>query len=179
MRLYGALLRAGRADEADRMAADWIRAQPRDTMMRTLVAQRAIAQNRLQDARRLYEEALAVNPDDAMVLNNLAWVEGELKEPGALARAERALALAPDHPAILDTLGTLQIAGGDSEKGLKNLRRAVELAPDLGPLRLNLARAYLKLERKADAREQLDILLGKVPAGTPVHREATELRAAL
>ncbi len=179
VRLYGALLRAGRADEADRMAADWIRAQPRDTMMRTLVAQRAIAQNRLQDARRLYEEALAVNPDDAMVLNNLAWVEGELKEPGALARAERALALAPDHPAILDTLGTLQIAGGDSEKGLKNLRRAVELAPDLGPLRLNLARAYLKLERKADAREQLDILLGKVPAGTPVHREATELRAAL
>lgn len=179
VRLYGALLRAGRASEADRMAADWMRAQPRDIMMRTLAAQRAIAQNRLRDARRLYGEALALNPDDAMVMNNLAWVEGALKEPGALARAERALALAPDHPAILDTLGMLQIAGGDAEQGLKNLRRAVELAPDLGPLRLNLARAYLKLDRKADAREQLDILLGKVPAGTPVHREASQLRAAL
>lgn len=179
VRLYGALLRAGRADEAERMAADWLRAQPRDAVMRTLLAERALSQNRLQDARRLYEEVLSIRPDDVMTLNNLAWVEGQLRLSGAIARAERALALAPDNPVILDTLGMLQVAAGDAEQGLKNLRRAVELGPDLSALRLNLARTYVKLARKAEAREQLDILLGKEPDGSPMHRAATELRAGL
>lgn len=179
VRRYVALLRAGRADEAERLAAQWMRAQPRDPLLRTLVAQHALNQNRLQEARRLYAEAVAIAPNDAMSLNNLAWVEGELKVPGALARAERALALAPDNPAILDTVGVLQMAAGNHEQGLKNLRRAVELAPELGQLRLNLARAYLQLARTADAREELDIVLSKTPVGTPLHRTAAELRAGL
>ncbi len=176
---HAALLRLGRDAEAGRLAAEYLRTQRNDTVMRSYLAERAISQNKLVEAKALYEELLRVVPDNALVYNNLAWVAGQLKDPAAVAHAERALALAPDNPAILDTLGMLLIERGDSEKGLASLTRAVSLAPQLPPLRMNLAKAYLKLDRKADAREQLDTLLGQVPADTPLHREAADLRAGL
>ncbi|WP_168735274.1 XrtA/PEP-CTERM system TPR-repeat protein PrsT [Pseudothauera rhizosphaerae] len=179
VRLHGALVGAGRKAEADRLAAGWLRAEERDTAMRAYLAERAIGEQRLKDAERLYREVLDIEPTNALVLNNLAWVAGQLGDPAAISYAEKALEITPDNPAILDTLGMLQVERGETEKGLANLNRAVTLAPAVPALRLNLARAYLKLDRRNEAREHLDTLLGQVPEDSPAHREASALRADL
>ncbi|WP_181358860.1 XrtA/PEP-CTERM system TPR-repeat protein PrsT [Pseudothauera lacus] len=176
---HAALLRAGRNAEGERLLGEWLRSEPRDVVVRSYLAERALAERRLQDARRIYREILAIAPDSALVLNNLAWVAGQLGDADAVELAERALALAPDNPAILDTLGVLQVERGQVDQGLANLNRAVSLAPALGQLRLSLAKAYLGLGRKDEARRELDTVLQQSAAGTPLHTEATALRGGL
>ncbi|THF65525.1 PEP-CTERM system TPR-repeat protein PrsT [Pseudothauera nasutitermitis] len=176
---HAALSRAGRGAEANRLAAEWLRAQPRDTVLRVYLAEQALNAERLDEAAQRYREVLAITPENALVLNNLAWVAGRRGEKEAVALAERALELSPGNPVVLDTLGMLQIERGQAEQGLANLNRAVSLAPALPQLRLNLAKAYLKLERRSDAVGTLDALLGQLPADSPVHREAAALRATL
>ena len=58
-------------------------------------------------------------PDNPLVLNNLAWVAHELKQPNALEYAERANEMAPDNPAIMDTLG-----GQDDAQHLSEIAEA-------------------------------------------------------
>jgi cellulose synthase operon protein C len=179
VRLHRAQLRAGKTKEADVTAADWLAQQPQDVVVRAYLAEYSLAQNRLEDAEKLYRDVIELQPQNALVLNNLAWVAGRLDRADAIVLAERALALAPDNPAILDTLGMLQVERGEHEKGLANLRKAVDGAPNLAALRLNLARAYSRLERKADASREFDEVLRLAPEGSPLHQEATRLKEAL
>ena len=179
IKLHVAQIKADKAADAEKTAAAWLRAQPKDVVFRTYLGERALAERRYDDAEKLYRKVTELSPNSAQALNNLAWIAGKKQDPGAIALAEKALALAPGNPAILDTLGMLQVEQGRRDEGLENLRQAVALAPDAGPLRLNLVRAYLKLDRKDDARTELDGLLKQFPEGTPVHVEATSLKQGL
>jgi putative PEP-CTERM system TPR-repeat lipoprotein len=179
VKLHAALLRAERKGEADKLVADWLRDQPKDVAVRGYLAERALAEKRLADAAQLFRAMDEIAPNNPLILNNLAWTAGQLKDPKALDYAERALALAPDNAAILDTAGMIQIEQGQTEKGLANLNRATALAPERAPLRLNLAKAYAKLGRAADARKELEIIIPKLKEGTPFHSEATALLKTL
>ncbi|ATE59090.1 XrtA/PEP-CTERM system TPR-repeat protein PrsT [Thauera sinica] len=178
-KLHAALLRAERKGEADRLAADWLRDQPKDTAVRSYLAERALGDKRYADAVQLYRTLNELAPDNALVLNNLAWTASQIKDPKALEYGEHALKLAPDNAAVLDTVGVIQIDEGQAEKGLANLTRAVSLAPDTLSLRLNLAKAYAKLGRAADARKELDAVMPKLKEGTQIHSEATALLKTL
>lgn len=178
-RLHAALLRGQRKAEADKLVADWLRERPKDLVMRAYLGERALAEKRYPEALRLFRTMSEVAPQNPLVLNNLAWTAGQLKDAKALEYAERAAALAPDNPAILDTLGVIQIDRGQAEKGLASLTRAVSLAPDLLPLRLNLVKAYARLGRSADARKELDGLMPKLREGTPLHTEALAVMKTL
>jgi FimV-like protein len=59
---------------------------------------------------------------------------------------------------MMDTLGVLQVEQGQVAKGTELLRKAVELAPQVGDIRLNLARALIKGGDKAGARTELETL---------------------
>jgi predicted Zn-dependent protease len=107
-----------------------------------------------------------------VLLNNLAWTLGQTKDPQAIGLAEQANKLAPNQPAIMDTLGTLLVEQGkDVERGLLLLAKAVELAPQAADVRLNYARALLKTGKSAPAKQELETLakLGdKFPAQAEV-----------
>lgn len=178
-RLHAALLRADRKADADKFSSNWLREQPRDLVMRQYLGERALADRRYEDALPMFRALHELAPRNAIILNNLAWAANQVKDPKSLEYAEQAIALAPDNPAILDTLGVIQVARGDTDKGLANLSRAVSIAPNLTPLRLNLARAYAKTGRAADARKELETLMPKLKEGTPLHTEATALMKTL
>lgn len=179
IKLYSAQLRGGMPAEAARTATAWLRAHPDDLAMRGHLAERALAAERFDEAEALYRRMLEIRQDNPLVLNNLAWVAGRLNRPDAIALAERAVALAPDMAALVDTLGMLQVDGGRHEEGLANLRRAVALAPQLATLRLNLAKGYIAANRKEDARRELDEVLSRTLEGSPMHTEANRLRRTL
>ncbi len=179
VKLHRAQVRAGQGDAARQTAADWLAAQPEDVLVRTYLAENALAQSQFEEAEALYRRIIEIQPENALVLNNLAWVAGQRKQPDAIALAERALSLAPGNAAILDTLGMLQMEAGEHDKGLANLRQAVDAAPNLAALRLNLARSYIKLERKQDAGTELDEVIRLAPEGSALHQEATRLKGTL
>lgn len=179
MRLHTAMLRGERKADADRVASDWLAKNPTDLVMRGYLAERALAEKRYDDARTLFTRMHEMAPQNALILNNLAWAAKELKDPKALEYAEQALRLAPENPAIIDTVGMIQVERGDFDAGIANLKRAVALGPDLLPLQLNLAKALAKAGRTVDARSQLDSLLPRLKEGTPLHNEALALQKTL
>jgi tetratricopeptide (TPR) repeat protein len=76
-----------------------------------------------------YEAAIARNPQDARALNNLAWLQFEAGDSRALVTAEKAYALQPESPAIVDTYGWILVKSGNKPKGIEMLKKALALAP--------------------------------------------------
>jgi putative PEP-CTERM system TPR-repeat lipoprotein len=170
-RLHAALVAAGSRDEADKLTAAWMRAHPKDAIVRTYLAEGATARKDYAVATQLYREALEAQPKNPLLLNNLAWVAAQERDPKAIEYAETANQLAPNRPEIMDTLGTLLVAKGDTTRGVDLLQQAADLAPAQGAIRLNLAKALIKAKQVAAARKQLDSLaaLGdKFPAQAEV-----------
>lgn len=153
-------LRAGKGGsaEADKFIALWARDHPDDRSFRHYLAQSSIKRNDFADAEQQYKALLESQPNDALVLNNLAWVAGQLKDPKALEYAEKADKLAPNNPAIQDTLGMLLVEKGDTKRGIAMLRSAASLLPNHAPTRLHLARALIADGQKEAAKKELDEL---------------------
>ncbi len=158
IKLYAALSVAGSVAEADSFAQTWLKGHPKDARFRLYLAERETARNNYGAAAKLYRGLLEAQPENAALLNNLAWVTGQLKDPKAIEYAEKANKLAPKQPAVMDTLGVLLMDKGDQARGLALLKEAVELAPQLGMIRLNYAKALIKAGQKNEARSELDQL---------------------
>ncbi|WP_407278410.1 XrtA/PEP-CTERM system TPR-repeat protein PrsT [Aromatoleum evansii] len=179
IKLHSAQILAGRAADAEKTIAEWLRHKPKDLRVHTYLAERALGERKLEEADRLYRKIDEIRPDTPQVLNNLAWIAGLRGDPKAVVLAERAVTLAPENPAILDTLGVLQIKSGQTEKGIENIRKAVSLAPAAPALRLSLAKAYVTLGRREDATKEVDALLEALPQNSPLRAEVTAMREKL
>jgi len=174
IKLYGALLAAGRKADAEAHAADWEKRQPKDLTFAMHLGQTASAQGQWSQAERHYQRASRLQPDNALILNNLAYAMARQSKPGAVAVAQRANSLLPDKPALMDTLALALAEEKKIDKALQMQRQAVEKAgPGAAEFRLNLARLYLKAGDKANARQELQSLaaLGGTFAGQRQVRE--------
>jgi predicted Zn-dependent protease len=127
--------------EAEKFAAVWVKDYPKDKAFRLYVADKALARKDFVAARQQYRALFELDPNDVAVLNNLAWTAGQTKDPKAIEYAEKANELAPNQPAIMNTLGTLLVEKGDTARGIDLLRRASGLAPNVPLMRLTLAKA--------------------------------------
>jgi tetratricopeptide (TPR) repeat protein len=86
----------------------------------------------LAEATSLAREALAVEPGSAtahLALATVALVSGQAE--GAQEHAFTAADLAPYHPSLLQTAGTLIALAGDWDKGIAVIRQAMDLNPNL------------------------------------------------
>lgn len=112
--------------------------------------------NRLPAARNQYERALTLAPGNVGALNNLALIQARQKDPAALATAEKALALMPQNPVVLDTAGWIAAQQGKHDTALRYLRDARLRQPDSAEIRYHLAFVLAKLSRQAEAKAELD-----------------------
>jgi len=158
--LHNVLLAEDKKAEADALAKKWIADHPKDLAFRNYLGEQALRTGDHKAAAAHYQAIVEQQPDNALALNNLAWTLGKLGDPKALGYAERAFKVAPESGSVLDTLGVLLVAKGDTAKGLEYIAKAVQLAPDRHEIRLNYAKALLKAGRKDDARKELTQLQG-------------------
>ena len=110
-------------------------------------------------AIKQFQIVLEQSPNNPIVLNNLAWVYQQKKDPSAIDYAERAYKGSPDSPAILDTLGWILIEKGDTARAVSLLQKAVSLAPEAAEIRYHLAVGLQQSGDKSAARQELERLL--------------------
>ena len=158
IKLYAVLNAGGNGKEAEQLAISWTKEHPKDSTFRLYLAQAALAKNNYAAAAREYRALLDAQPNNAIVLNNLAWASGQAKDPKAIEYAEKANKLAPNQPEILDTLGALLAEKGDVSRGIELLQKASKLAPSSPSIRLNLAKALIKAGQKDAAKKELEEL---------------------
>jgi cytochrome c-type biogenesis protein CcmH/NrfG len=100
-----------------------------------------------------------------------------------LAGAERALVEArrrePDNPVIVANIGILQAARGQYPAAIDSLTAALAKDPGLDEARFNLALAYAKAGRRAEAAAAARALLNRLPPQAPQRSEVERLLRAV
>ena len=173
-RLHASLSNEGKTSEATSLVAGWLKSNPNDVVLRTYLGDRSLAQKDYKGAMKYYQEVIGLQPQNAVVLNNLAWVADQLKDPAAIGYAERAFAAAPANPAIKDTYGWILYKKGDLKRSVELLTEAASTASKSVEIRLHLANALVASGDKAGARRELEAIVQMGPA-PPQRAEAEDL----
>ena len=99
-------------------------------------------------------KSLKINPDDAYVLNYLAysWLERDYNINKAIDMLETAYSSKSDDPYIIDSIGWAYYLIDDYLRAEKFLKRAVELMPDDPIVNDHYGDILWKLDRKIQAR---------------------------
>ena len=105
-------------------------------------------------ADRDLQHSLKIDPNDAYVLNYLAysWLERNYKINEAIEMLEKAYEQEKDDPYIIDSIGWAYYLIEDFIKAEKFLNRAVQLMPDDPIVNDHYADILWKLDRKIQAR---------------------------
>ncbi len=178
LRLAAAERAAGAPERALAAVRDWVNANPKDRVGRHALAEAALREGDVDTAQIHYEAVLLEEPDNVAVLNNLAYLLSRKGDPHARALAERAQRLAPDDPAVNDTLGWILVQQGEAEAALPFLRAAQARKANDPEIRYHLAAALVALGRSEEARRELEAALRSATQFTDM-REAQALLSRL
>ena len=173
-RLHTALMAGKKTAEADKLVAEHRKAQPDDRVFELYLGDVAMASGNLALAEQQYQRVLDGQPENALALNNLAYVMAMQKKPGAVALAERALKAAPDTPALMDTLAFCLAAENQLPRAVQVQAKVVAAAPDTPQFRLQLAKLQIQAGDKPGARSEL-AKLAKLGPGYARQAEVAEL----
>ena len=101
------------------------------------------------DAQRAYRATLEIDPNNAIAMNNLAFLlaEGGSDLDEALKLVTRAMEMAPDSPQMIDTAGWVRLKRGENDSAIALFADAVAKEPADETFRDHLLMA---LERKGD-----------------------------
>jgi uncharacterized protein (TIGR03790 family) len=108
-----------------------------------------------------YRRVIELDPRNPVALNNLAYSLATRQNSPAEARplAERAVAVAPQNPAFLDTLAWIEHLLGDNATAAKRIAAAVSAAPTAADLRLHAAAIYAATGARNLAEAELQAAL--------------------
>ncbi len=158
-RLLRILREQGRNDEADTLLAESLEVLPGARSLRLREAARLERAEDYAAAISVYEGLYEENRDDVVAANNLASLlsrhgQGE----DALDRAWRIAQRlnGTDQPALLDTLGWIQLRRGNVDRALRNLEAAARGLPDNATVAFDLGMAYAEAGRASDARAEIE-----------------------
>jgi putative PEP-CTERM system TPR-repeat lipoprotein len=172
--LFRAQYRAGNKATAYEKMGLWLKDHPDDHRGRAYLASAYKSDARYKEAARHLEYILSKTPDNIVVQNDLALVYSSLRDPRALALAEKVYARQPKSAQIADTYGWVLLNSGQAEKGLGVLRKAADLAPKDPSIRYHLAQALAKTGNRVEARSEVQAAL-KASRAFPESQQAKQL----
>jgi tetratricopeptide (TPR) repeat protein len=121
------------------------------------VAVERVTRDDLKEAARLFKRVIQLQPRHTLALNNLATLYAEQPEHLSEAReyVERAMAVAGRNPALLDTLGTIQLRAGRFDEAVAALEESVAGSASDPRYYFHLAAAYDGADESDKARKAL------------------------
>ena len=115
------------------------------------------AAQRWPEARQVYEVVLKLDPNNAVALNNLAYLltehGGDLDD--ALTKAQRAKQLLPDLTEVSDTLGWIYLKKNLTDNAIDIFKDLVTKVPSSAVFRYHLGMAYSQKGDKTRALKEL------------------------
>lgn len=172
----------GRPSDARAALRHAIRLDPYRTSLYTQLGILEVGLGNWQGALAAFDQAFQLDPDDPLLVNNLAYVliDTGLDPHRGVALAEQAVERQPLEASFLDTLGWGYVQTGRLQEGAEILRRARELAATHAPatraeIAYHLAASLARLGQTEEALR----LLEEVLELDPNRAEARTLHEAL
>lgn len=158
------LREARRYDEAYRLLTGALAKRPDNTDLLYESALMADRLGRVDALESHLKRLLEIKPDHAHGLNALgySWADRNMHLGRAHELISRALALAPDDPFIMDSLGWVLYRQGKLDEAVKILKQAYGRKPD-PEIAAHLGEVLWNLDRKDDARRILREAASKDP----------------
>jgi tetratricopeptide (TPR) repeat protein len=124
------------------------------------------ARGQKEAAEAQYRKIVEANPDNALAINNLAFVLADQSKDldMALAYAHRARQLAPNDPSVADTLGWVYVKMNNPDEALTILREVVRKDSGRAVFHYHLAAALEQKGERAEAVKELDLALKRNPS---------------
>jgi tetratricopeptide (TPR) repeat protein len=154
---------------------------PKETLLRNW-AVTEVGSQQDQRASLAYELLLAYSPEDALTLNNLAWLYLTTNDP-AVHNSQRGLELAKHairlrrSPEFLDTAAEAHFQTGNPQEAVKLEKEALQQTEEVGPFQRNLEpilrrklqtfEAACKPRPPSSSTPSRDPAPPKAPAGIP------------
>jgi cellulose synthase operon protein C len=179
LELTGYQRAAGNAGDARVALQQWIKDHPNDVAVRLALANDLELGSNPPGAQVQYLAVLELEPDNISALNNLAWSLRLENPKKALEYVQRAARLAPDMPAVLDTLAVVEYHSGDHQGARQAIQGALAGAPDNPSMRYHQAMIDAALGENDKAVALLQALLAKDAGGFPERAEAEKLLKSL
>ncbi len=150
----GVLIQEGHLDEARNLLDTALNKFPNDT---DLLFSRVLLFDTLKDraaSETDLRQIIRMKPDDSRALNHLGYMLADQTDryEEALELIERAIAISPDDPAIIDSLAWAQYKLGNYEDALINLRRAFADFPD-HEVAAHLGEVLWMMDRRDEAKQ--------------------------
>ncbi|PYX92768.1 MAG: hypothetical protein DMG71_17110, partial [Acidobacteria bacterium] len=147
----------GHADQAIATHQQSLKDNPRDIRFYVLIGELYESKKEWDSAKEYYQKALAIQPDNAVASNNLAYVM--LQQGGnidvALSMAQTARRALPDSPNTADTLGWAYYQKGIYNTAIDLFKEALKKNPDDATYHYHLGMAYQKADQPELAKEHL------------------------
>lgn len=119
----------------------WSAKNPKSPASFTLLGMELQETGQSKKAITAYEQSLAINPKNPLVLNNLAWLLFEAKSSKAEEIAKLAYDLLPANAAIADTYGWILHNNEKKAEAIEILSKALALDPNAKEIQDHLAEA--------------------------------------
>ncbi len=153
----------GKLDPARKRLSDVVAADPGNKTAHLLLAQLELTAGKSPAAIEQYRKVVELDGKDVMALNALAYLLAESKQLDEAARyAQRARELAPDNPAVDDTLGWIYYQQGLYPLAVVQLEAATAREGN-AVRKYHLAMAYLKAGKAERGRQTFDAALRMNP----------------
>lgn len=127
-----------------------------------------LASGQDEDAAETFKRILGITPNDAVALNNYAYLLAVILDDPAAAEplARKAVALRPREPLFIDTMAIIQVKLGNHEAALSSLMARLSLEPNNGPLLSSIALTLAdELDRPSEAVPYAERALTLDPRG--------------
>ncbi len=121
---------------------------------------------RADQGQPIYEQILKIQPDNAVALNNLAYLKAEkgIDLDSAQTMAQRALQKEPNSPEISDTLGWIYIKRNLSEEAVRVFQDLVVKEPKNAKFHYHYGLALYQKGDKSSTKRELETALQDRPS---------------
>jgi tetratricopeptide (TPR) repeat protein len=134
-------------------------------------------QKHYDQAEQYFNQALALDPENAMTLNYLGymWADRGEKLPEALKMIRKAVDIEPMNGAYLDSLGWVYFKMGENELAEDNLRQAVNRDQTDPTVHMHLGDLYEKTGRIRLAAAQWQLSMDEFAKSSPADIEPSDV----
>lgn len=140
--------RLGNTAAASSFLKEWVSKLPDSSQAHTANGNHQMQNKQTAAAIESYSQAVSLNPNNALALNNLAWLQYEKGDNNnAIKHAQKAYEVAGKNAAIADTYGWILSQTGQAAKALPILEEAASQAPENQEIIEHLQATKAKLKK--------------------------------
>jgi putative PEP-CTERM system TPR-repeat lipoprotein len=160
VRLYRAHSALGNPDSGLELMQQWVDEHPKDAGAKSILASSYLDSGKYSEAITAYEALITPDSQDAVALNNLAWLYQQVGDSRDVQTARAAYDLQPGVAAIADTYGWILLSSGQKAEALPILQKAATMAPASADIRYHFAKALAENGKKEAALREAQSILG-------------------